>query len=290
MKETFDSKPAGGKNYDSDLACERRRIDPSIDGVEYRRFFSDGFIWERVRISSDEGASAIGRPKGSYDTLTLGKAHLLDEGEEEDAASEIAKALAIMLERCGADCKRILVVGLGNADLTPDSIGPKSASGVNATMHIKSHDRAAFDALECSEIAVIIPGVMGQSGMEASDIILGVCKKISPDAVIAIDSLASRSPKRLGTTVQISNTGIFPGSGIGNRRSPITEEELGVPVIAIGVPTVINARLLCSGDGEELWERDEREDLYVSPREIDEITNACSRIIARGINQAFGIL
>ena len=286
MYEDFSSTPLPV----SDLACERGRVDTGIQGVELKKECSGGYVWERIRISSEEGARSIGRPIGNYDTLTLPRMDKLDEEEIDDAANEIAKELCLAADRLNIYPERLLVVGLGNAELTPDSVGPKTANAINATMHIKEFDGAMFGDLECSEIAVITPGVMAQSGMEASELIMGICDRIMPDAVLAIDALASKSAKRLGTTIQISDTGIFPGSGIGNSRAPLNKKTLGIPVIAIGVPTVINARLLLADSGIRSFGHDGIENMFVSPREIDGITAASSKIISHGINQAFGII
>ncbi len=275
---------------ESDLACERRRADAGVEGVEYRKEDLGSFSWERIRIKSEEGAKSIGRPCGNYDTLSIGKADMLDESMIEDAANEIAGELCRIIDNLGIFPDKILVAGLGNSNLTPDSVGPKSASLINATMHIKNFDSKMFNSLECSEIAVCTPGVMAQSGMEAAEIIQGLCERIEPDAVIAIDALASRSARRLGSTIQISDTGIFPGSGIGNNRTPLNIKTLGIPVIAIGVPTVINTKMLSNCKGIEEMFEDKNEEMFVSPREIDSIVNSCSKIIATGINQAFGIL
>ena len=271
--------------YVSDLACERRRADLSVEGVERTTECNDGFSWERIRISSTEGARAIERPMGCYDTLTLPRMDKLSEEDIDDAGNEIAKELCLAVERLGIYPERLLIVGLGNRDLTPDSIGPRVASAINATMHLPDYDRGLFYELECSEIAVLTPGVSAQSGMDSCELICAVCDRIEPDAVIAVDALASASPSRLGTTVQISDTGIFPGSGIGASHGEVTVKTTGVPVIAIGVPTVINARAFAHGCGDIGLEG-----MFVSPKEIDGIASAASRIIAIGINQAFGII
>ena len=304
---------------ESDLACERRRADLSLPGVERRTERKRGMSWERIRITSEEGAASIGRPCGRYDTLTLDRMDKLDEEDRDDAAAEIAAELCRLAEANGIAPQRLLVVGLGNGHLTPDAVGPRAAAEVHATLHIKDFSPSVFEGMECAEIAVCLPGVMAESGMEACETVIGLCDRITPDAVIAIDALAARSSERLGRTVQISDTGIFPGSGIGNSRAPLNEETLGIPVIAIGVPTVIDARVfLCeearalgidlqekakkrNGEGDEapaptdaesarLLTRPTESAMYVSPREIDGITFAAAQIIARGINQAFGIL
>lgn len=282
MRDFLNFSDSGG-DFDSDLACERRRADTSISGVDYRKEITACGVWERIGITSDEGARSIGRPCGHYDTLTLERMDLMDGGIA-DAADEIAVELCRLVDGLGVSPERLLVVGLGNGELTPDSIGPKTADGINATLHIKEADAACFSALECSAIAVLCPGVSSKSGMDAAKTVSAVCRAIHPDAVIAIDALSARSPARLGRTIQLSDTGIFPGSGIGNPRGAITKETVGAPVIAIGVPTVIDARRL-SGDECEF----SGEAMFVSPKEINGIVNAAARIISGGINQAFGI-
>lgn len=268
----------------SDLACERRRADVDAEGVSYSKEFSFGGVWERIRITSEAGARSIGRPIGSYDTLTVSRMDLLDPDEIYDASEEVARELCLLVEESDVIPERILVVGLGSRDLTPDSIGPKCAEQVFATMHVKKRDSASFSSLDCSEIAVIKPGVTAESGMDAASVVRCVCEASQPSVVIAIDALASGSVQRLGRTVQISDTGIFPGAGLGNPSGAITKETVGAPVIAIGVPTVIDARLLSD---DRRIPKDEA--LFVSPKEINGIVNAAAKIIGGGINQAFGI-
>ena len=276
----------------TDLACERRRADTSILGVTYKKELGIVGTWERIRISSDEGAKSIGRPIGSYNTLVLERMDRLEEEAIQDAADEVARELCYMCDLNSVVPERVLVVGLGNADLTPDSIGPETCKNIKATLHIKSFDKELFENLECSEIAVIAPGVSTKSGMDAAEIIKGVCSVLKPDVVFALDSIAARSTKRLGTTIQISDTGILPGSGIGNCKAPIDKESIGVPVIAIGVPTVIDSRMFwldARGESESKDPRAVADAMFVSPREISEIVQVGSRILSEGINQAFGL-
>lgn len=269
---------------ESDLACERRKADVSSNGVEYSKHFSVGGIWERIKITNEEGARSIGRPIGNYDTLTVDRMDLLDSEAITDAADEVAKELCLLLDELGVEPRRLLVVGLGNSELTPDAIGPRCADLVSATMHIKEHDAAMFRSLDCAEIAVVKPGVTSESGLDAASCVRSICELINPTALLAIDALASSSAQRLGRTIQFSNTGIFPGSGIGNPRGEITKKTVGAPVIAIGVPTVIDARIL-AGKEDLLC----GETMFVSPKEINGIVKAAARIVADGINQAFGI-
>lgn len=276
----------------TDLACERRRADTSILGVNYKKELGIVGTWERIRISSEEGAKTIGRPMGSYNTLQLDRMDLLEEESIQDAADEVARELCYMCDLNSVVPEKVLVVGLGNAELTPDSVGPETCKGIKATMHIKSFDNELFESLECSEIAVLAPGVSAKSGMDAAEIVKGVCSVLKPDVVFAVDSIAARSTKRLGTTVQISDTGILPGSGIGNCKSPIDKDNIGVPVIAIGVPTVIDSRMFwldARGEGEAADPHAVADAMFVSPREISEIVKVGSRIVSEGINQAFGL-
>ena len=290
----FDYKNLRGGDFPyTDLACERRRADVGLDGVEYKKESSVTGTWERIRISSPEGAMSIGRPMGIYDTLTLMRMDLLDSGAIDDAKEEVAKELCYLFDRSGIRPRRILVAGLGNPRLTPDAVGPMAAEAVKPTMHIRAADGEFFDSLECSELAVAVPGVAASRGVDAAEVIGGICDRIRPDAVIAIDALASRAAARLGTTVQMTDTGIYPGSGLGNSRTPLNRETLGVPVIAIGVPTVIDSRMFwVDAQSESRGIGDARlagPTMFVSPREIGEIVETAAVIIGGGITQALGI-
>lgn len=276
----------------TDLACERRRANTSIAGVDYKREVGLFGIWERIKISSPEGARNIGRPEGIYDTLELERMDLLDDEEIEDAQDEVSRELCYLLDVADVIPDRLLIVGLGNPNLTPDAVGSESAKWVKPTMHIKEIDNESFRSLECSEIAVTAPGVAATSGMDAYVTIRGICDTIEPDAVIVIDSLAARAPERLGRTIQICNTGIVPGSGLGNARIELTHNSIGAPVIAIGVPTVIDSRVfgeVTLSEAKSKISGSLCEKMFVSPKEINEIVSAAGKIIGGGINQAFGI-
>jgi spore protease len=275
----------GGPSFNSDLAAERHKADLSVPGVEFSKESRPLGSWERIKISSKAGEISIGRPCGHYDTLTVPRMDLLCEEGIGDVTEEVARELCVMCEAVGISPDRILVVGLGNPELTPDSIGVEAARIVEATRQIREFDNSMFDALECSEISVLIPGVASSSGLDASDVTSAVAARIRPDLVIAVDSLAAASPKRLGTTVQFCDTGIHPGSGIGAGRRAIDSKSVLCPVIAIGVPTVIDSRLLIDGD------KDPRGTvgMLVCPKEIDVIAKVAGKIIGTAINQAFGI-
>lgn len=272
-------------NTESDLALERRRADLSVEGIDYRVDPSPLGKWERIRVYSEEGERSIGRPMGLYDTLSMQRMDELDAAQIDDAKEEIASGLCRMFECLKVYPERLLVIGLGNSRLTPDAVGPLSAAGVEATMHLRELDRKMFYMLECSEIAVITPGVTSESGMDTAKTVKSVCEGIKPDALIAIDALAARSPERLGRTVQISSTGIFPGSGLGFNKSAIDERSVGCPVFAIGVPTVINTAFLT----KEEEANEGLDGMFVSPKEINLIVENAAKIISGGINQAFGV-
>lgn len=287
MRKYFTERDDTETSFYTDLAIERRRADTDIRGVYYKSRESDGGIWECIRIFSEEGEKSIGRPMGRYDTLNTGRLDLLGEDEIDAATEEIAKKLCEMVDGVEAAPDRILVVGLGNASLTPDSTGPKCAATVKPTMHIKEFDKESFRMLDCSEIAVLSPGVTANSGLDSTEVVLGVCRRINPSLIIAVDSIATRSTERLGSTVQISDTGLFPGSGIGNSGVAMNEDTLGAPVIAVGVPTVIDSRIFATGGCSD--KKPQGEAMLVSPKEIDEITDVAARIIGGAVNQAFGI-
>ncbi len=274
----------------TDLATERRRADVELEGVDYRREMGIVGEWERIKITTKKGAESIGRPIGIYDTLNIGRMDLLDGESIIDVRDEVARELCYIFDASDIFPGRILVVGLGNPALTPDSVGCECAKIVKPTLHIRDMDHELFDDLNCAEIAVCTPGVAANSGMDAAVTIRGLCEALGPDAVIVIDALASRAVERLGTTVQICNTGVAPGSGLGNPRQEISINTVGVPVIAVGVPTIIDSRMFYyNPDNERQPKTEIYQSMFVSPKEINEIVNAAALIIGDGINQAFGI-
>ena len=190
----------------------------------------------RVVIKNEEGAAAMGKPMGTYITL---EAPLMAKGDEdyhrdisEELADHVKEMIAEHVREKKGERLSVLVVGLGNQDVTPDALGPMVVDNLLITRHLKQPKAA---------VSGIVPGVMAQTGMETAEIIYGIVEQTQPDAVIVIDALAARSISRLGTTIQLTDTGIQPGSGVGNHRSKLAEDSLGVPVIAIGVPTVVGA-------------------------------------------------
>ena len=272
--------------FDSDLAMERKKASTYVEGVDYKRDVCLGGVWERLKITSEAGERNVGRPVGLYDTLTLPRLDTIMPEDIEDAKDEIARELCRMCDLCDISPERILVVGLGNRELTPDAIGPATADEVDATMHIRNEDPELFETLGCSEICVICPDVTSNSGINSADIVKSVAEAVKPTVVFAIDSLASRSEERLGNTIQVSNTGIIPGTGVGHRGTVIDEGLLGVPVIAIGIPTVISTGSLRESQAGSV--KSNSNGYFVSPKGINRIVKNGAKIIGGGINQAFG--
>ena len=282
---TVRNSAAGAGQY-TDLACERRRIDINEQGVTYKKEYAFCGLWERIQVTSKQGEASIGRPVGYYDTLLLPRMDLCDEETVKDASAELSGELISLCERMRLLPERILVVGLGNSALTPDSIGTEAAKGVKPTSHVRDFDEDMFLKLGCSEISVIRPGVLHETGIDSLSAVKGITDRISPDLIIAIDSLAARSAERLGTTIQISSTGITPGGGLGTPRMPINESTVGVPVIAIGVPTVMDSDYFLVDD---IRRPEGRSAMFVAPKEINEIVTVGADIISGGINRAFGL-
>ena len=198
-----------------------------------------------VRIETENGAKAMGKPVGTYLTLEAPNMAAADEGYHR----EISETLAGFLEKYMKDTEEnqekgysVLVVGLGNREVTPDALGPCVVDQLNVTRHIvQEYGRYAVGKGGSRIVSAIVPGVMAQTGMESAEIIRGIVNETTPDLIMVIDALAARSTKRLNRTIQISDAGIHPGAGVGNHRSEITKDTMGIPVIAIGVPTVVDA-------------------------------------------------
>ena len=198
-----------------------------------------------VRIETENGAKAMGKPVGTYLTLEAPNMAAADEGYHR----EISETLAGFLEKYMKDPEEnqekgysVLVVGLGNREVTPDALGPYVVDQLNVTRHIvQEYGRYAVGKGGSRIVSAIVPGVMAQTGMESAEIIRGIVNETTPDLIMVIDALAARSTKRLNRTIQISDAGIYPGAGVGNHRSEITKDTMGIPVIAIGVPTVVDA-------------------------------------------------
>ncbi|MEE1280148.1 MAG: GPR endopeptidase [Oscillospiraceae bacterium] len=270
-------------NYRTDLAMERRELikDSIPDGVLFDEQIDGKTKITRIEIQTSDGAAALGKPIGHYITLEIPQPSS-NPNESEKEIELIAKELTALIPQKGC----VLVAGLGNHNITPDAIGPKTVEATLSTRHVAEK----MPHLNFRAVAALAPGVMGQTGIETGDVIRSVCGEIDAACVIAVDALASRSTHRLGCTVQISDTGISPGSGVGNKRAELSEKTLGVPVIAIGVPTVVDARTIAadaiSEEGQTYIDEEKLKGLMVTPREIDNVISGVSKVLALSIGRA----
>ena len=264
----------------TDLASEAHRLynrgekAGALPGVRAKQETLSGFEVTSVEILDGEGAAALGKPLGRYYTLEL-PAHFERGG---DAFPALAQVIARLIRRCAdmADKSSVLVAALGNPDITPDALGPLTAANVLVTRHLKQRQAAEFASFRSA--ALCRTGVLGTTGVESALQIATLCGLLKPDLVIAVDALAGADVGRLCRTVQICSSGISPGSGVGNDRERLDEASLGVPVVAIGVPTVIDAGSF--SDDPELAA------MFVTPRDIDSAVRAAGRLIGYGINLA----
>ncbi|MCI6399072.1 GPR endopeptidase [Flavonifractor sp. DFI.6.63] len=281
----------------TDLAVEATQLwqeqageTTQLRGVQARDSVREGYKVTTVRILDESGAQALGKPVGTYITVELDG--LLRR--EEDAFPRAARALAAEL-RGLLDLKEgdaVLVAGLGNRAITPDGIGPKAADHTLVTRHLVERVPEQFGAFR--PVSALAAGVLGTTGMESGELISAVVEKTRPACVLAVDALASRSLRRVGRTVQLSDTGIVPGSGVGNHRMALNRETLGVPVIAIGVPTVVDAATLACDLLSEAGREDldpaalsgAGENLIVTPREVDTQVGDLAKVIGYGIDLA----
>ena len=247
-----------------------------------------------VRIETENGAKAMGKPVGPYLTLEAPNMAAADEGYHR----EISETLAGFLEKYMKDTEEnqekgysVLVVGLGNREVTPDALGPKTVSNLMITRHLfREYGKETMGMEQASAVSGIAPGVMAQTGMETSEILQGIIDQTSPDILLVIDALAARSTRRLGRTIQLTDTGIQPGSGVGNHRGSLTKESLGIPVIAIGVPTVVEAAAIIY-DAQGSCERmpPHLNGMFVTPKNIDEIIKQLSFTLSEALNIVFQV-
>jgi spore protease len=201
-------------------------------GIRFREYQREKTTVSHLEILTEEGAEILGKAKGTYITIDVGRVWLLEDVAFERAARLIAEELSLLTREQTESLDGILVAGLGNRMITSDAIGPLAVESITVTRHIKELDPSLFASLQSHSLAAIAPGVVGQTGIETAELIRSAVEAISPSVLICIDALAARSVDRLAVTVQLSNTGIAPGSGIGNHRQAINRDFLGIPVIA----------------------------------------------------------
>lgn len=302
----------------TDLAIEAKELynkekDVEIPGVSVDREEEAEYVITRVKILDEYGEKRLGKRKGSYITIECPKLKRADQDLKDTISKVLAKELKNLINPSKET--KSLVVGLGNWNVTPDALGPKVVDKILVTRHFfKAYKKVEDETM--NDVSAISPGVMGLTGIETSEIIKGIVEKTKPDIVIAIDALASRKMERVSSTIQISDTGISPGSGVGNKRKGLDKDFLGVPVVAVGVPTVVDAATMVNDTidkiitemkehatkGNEFYnmlsemETDEKYylikevlspyqgNVMVTPKEVDEIINDLSQVIANGLN------
>lgn len=281
----------------TDLAVEAREIwnesaekQTRLSGVEARDYDRAGCPVTHVRILDDEGARALGKPVGAYVTVEVSS---LSHGQPDVFAHTVqalAEELRPLLGLKPGD--KALVAGLGNRDITPDAVGPLAMEHIMVTRHLVEKLPDMFGHMR--PVAAMTPGVLGSTGIESADIIRGVIDKARPDVLVMVDALASRKLSRVCNTVQLADTGIVPGSGVGNARAALNRETLGLPVIAVGVPTVVDAATLCVDMLEEAGAAAVDPEalapygggMIVTPKEIDEYVKDIAKVVGYAINLA----
>lgn len=276
----------------TDLALEsRERLEADKDemrGVTFEEQYDEkrNVTITKVKIETENGAKSIGKPIGTYLTLEAPDMVMPDEGSHREISEVLAEQLRGLISK---KIESVLVVGLGNREVTPDALGPEVIGNLYITRHIlKEYGQYAFPEKRVAAISGIVPGVMAQTGMETLEIIKGIIQETKPQLVIAIDALAARSVKRLGRTIQLADTGINPGSGVGNHRKGLNEETLGVPVIAIGVPTVVDAATIVYDVCQDVDKIPNGiVGMFVTPKNIDETVKNLSYTISEALNMTF---
>ena len=308
-------------NFRTDLALERHdiyrkanKIENKIDGIDVEeQNINEKLKVTRVKVTNQNGKNAIGKPIGSYITIDVKDLKIATEEDIQESAQALSNELEPLLDEHIDKQGEILVVGLGNLYVTPDSLGPKVINDIDVTRHLIKYVPQYVEE-GTRMVSAISPGVLGTTGIETMEILNGIVQNVQPKLIIVIDALASRSIERISSSIQLSDTGIVPGAGIGNTRKEISEKTLGIPVIAMGIPTVVESAVLVndcldlfitklqkqakSNDYlNQLKEQDNYDEIkealvpndynmIVTPKEIDELIENMSSIVARGINMS----
>ncbi len=273
-------------NFRTDLALEKceNLSENDLEGIAINSYESGDAKVTRIDVLNEKGEKTVGKPVGRYVTVEVAPfakhAQFIDK-----SLDVITLEIKSMLPEKGS----VLVAGLGNSKITPDALGPKCASMIFATRHITGEllKETGFSGLRC--VSAFSTGVLGETGAEAVEMIKGVAEALNPNVVITIDALAARNVNRLGTTIQMCNTGIIPGSGVGNARLEINEKTIGIPVISIGVPTVVDAATLIydfAGNVEKKSLAGQAENMMVTPREVDLMIERAAKLTSLAINCA----
>lgn len=307
-------------NFRTDMAVERNEIykkqnslAEGIDGIENANKIIKDIEISKVKITNENGANALGKPVGNYITLDVKEIKNADEERIEEIAEIMADELRTVIGEHVSDTDDILVVGLGNRYVTPDALGPKVVPEIEVTRHILEYMPKIMPE-DTRPVSAISPGVLGITGIETMEILNGIVQNIKPKMLIVIDALATRKLERISSSIQIADTGIVPGAGVNNARKEISINTLGIPVIAIGIPTVVDLatitndcinifienlqqKAMSNSTLNELKEKDNYEEIkealipkdynmIVTPKEIDKLIDNMSEIVARGINKS----
>lgn len=292
----------------TDLAVEARDYimdaEERTSGIRVEENIDGDIITTTVYIESKNASKAMGKPMGTYITIEAGR---LEENDE-DYHKRVGKIIAQKLSLLVGDRKKevsILIVGLGNREVTADALGPQVVDKLYITRHIiNEYGSAAYGKSPVHKISGVVPGVMAKTGMESEEMVKGIVKETKPDVIIAVDALASRSTKRLNRTIQITDTGIHPGSGVGNNRNALTKESIGVPVIAIGIPTVVAAATIVIDAIEKISKETgadtyykfveqntktlgELQNMFVTGKDVDAVIERLSDTLSFALNMAF---
>ncbi len=293
----------------TDLALEARECvndaEGNLRGVRTEEYYLDqeDIRVTKVYIETRNGARSMGKPIGTYVTMEAPALVEPDEDYHREISECMAKELLELLIQDDRE-KSVLVVGLGNREVTADALGPQVVDNLFITRHVvKEYGKAAYNCTKMNLVSSIEPGVMAKTGMETAEIVAGVVHETKPDLLLVVDALAARSTKRLNRTIQITDTGIHPGSGVGNHRMALNRESLGIPVIAIGIPTVVDAATIVGDALEKLLEEEEDFDtikymgqhrnvfaelnnMYMTGKDIDAVIKRISYTVSEGINIA----
>lgn len=304
-------------NFRTDMAVERndmyKKQNGQIDGVEVQNEEKENIKITRVKITNEEGEKALNKPKGNYITLDIKNIKTIDNEQIEKISDNLAEELRNIIKEHISDTEDILIVGLGNLYVTPDALGPKVVPEIEITRHILEYMPKAMPE-DTRPVSAISPGVLGTTGIETMEILKGIVENVKPKMLIVIDALASRSIERISSSIQIADTGIVPGAGVNNTRKEISQKTLGIPVIALGIPTVVDLasitndcidlfienlqqKAMSNDYLNKLREQDNYEEIkealvpkdynmIVTPKEIDKLIENMSKIVAIGINMA----
>ena len=287
--------------FRTDMAIERRdlyknanKLEDEIKGIECEEEKIEDITVTRVKIKDKEGENALQKKIGNYITIDVKKIHNITTEKEQKIIETFSKELSAIIDKHVGRQEEILVVGLGNLYATPDSLGAKVVQNIEITRHIKIYLPDAIDK-NTRSISAITPGVLGTTGIETIEVVRGIVDNIKPKLVIAIDSLCSKNIDRINKSIQISDTGIIPGGGVGNKQQELSERTLGIPVIGVGIPTVLDAATIvidtlnsCEIDvpEDEIVEKMKLNNFnfIVTPKEIDTLIDSMSNIVSEGIN------